>query len=158
MDKPEQKHGFSERRKFDRLSVYSFMHATATLWDSVKAQQANNEEDDESWTGLLEDVSSNGAQIIVPKSCGEHLNENQDVMMRIKTTFIEDVNIDVAAQIKYIVPARNHNGMQVGIEFTAMDRNPQAKEALLRICEYGRKLEAVSAQQAEQMTVRKTDD
>jgi len=155
MQKPEQNHDSNERRQYNRLSVYSFMHATATLWDSAAAQQADTDEAGQSWTGLLEDISSNGAQIILPAGCRKHLNEQQDVVIRIKTTFIEDVNVDVTAQIKYIVPAQSHNGMQVGVQFIALEKNLQAKDAILRIYEYGQKLKAVGAQQAEQIAAKK---
>jgi hypothetical protein len=155
MQTPEQNHTSKERRKFDRLSVYSFMHATATLRDSAAAKQTDCCDDGQSWTGLLEDISSNGAQIILPAGCRNHLNEQQDVVMRIKTTFIEEVNIDVTAQIKYIVPAQSHNGMQVGVQFTALEKNPKAKDAILKIYEYGQKLKTVGAQQAEQMAAQK---
>jgi c-di-GMP-binding flagellar brake protein YcgR len=155
MDKPEQNNSFSERRRFNRLSVYSFMHATATLRDSAAAQQKDTGDDEQSWAGLLEDISSNGAQIILPAGCQKHLNEQQDVVMRIKTTFIEEVNIDVTARIKYIVPAQNHNGMQVGVQFTALEKNPKAKDVILRIYKYGQKLKAVGEQQAEQMAAQK---
>jgi hypothetical protein len=155
MQTPEHNHTSNERRKFNRLSVYSFMHATATLRDSAAAKQTDSCDDGQSWTGLLEDISSDGAQIILPAGCRNHLKEQQDVVMRIKTTFIEEVNINVTAQIKYIVPAQNHNGMQIGVQFTALGKNLQAKDAILRICEYGQKLKAVGAQQAEQIAVQK---
>ncbi len=155
MQKPEQNHGSDERRKHNRLSVYSFMHATATLWDSVTAQQTDPDEHGQFWTGLLEDISSDGAQIILPKGCEKHLNEQQDIVMRIKTTFIEDVEIEVTTQIKYIVPAQNHNGMQVGVQFVGLDKNPLARDAILKICEYGQKLKAVGEQQAEQIAANK---
>jgi len=75
--------------------------------------------------------------------------------MRIKTTFIEDVEIEVTTQIKYIVPAQNHNGMQVGVQFVGLDKNPLARDAILKICEYGQKLKAVGEQQAEQIAANK---
>jgi c-di-GMP-binding flagellar brake protein YcgR len=155
MQTPEQNHNSNERRKFDRLSVYSFMHATAALRDSAAPQQTDTGEDGQSWTGLLEDISSNGAQVILPAGCQKHLNEQQDVVVRIKTTFLEDVNIEVTAQVKYIVPAQTHNGMQVGVQFTALEKNPKAKDAILKIYEYGQKLKAVGEQQAEQMAAQK---
>jgi len=155
MQTSEQNHTSNERRQYNRLSVYSFMHATATLWDSAAAQQTETGEDGQSWTGLLEDISSDGAQIILPAGCRKHLNEQQDIAIRIKTTFVEDVNIDVTAQIKYIVPAQAHNGMQVGVQFVALEKNLQAKDAILKIYEYGQKLKAVGAQQAEQMAAKK---
>ena len=144
-----------ERRKFNRLSVYSFMHATATVWDSATVQQTDSGEEGQSWTGLLEDISSNGAQIILPAGCRNNLNEQQNVVMKIRTTFIEDVNIDVTVQIKYIVPAKTHNGMQVGVQFIGLDENPPAREAILKIYEYGQKLKAVGEKQAEQIAAQK---
>jgi c-di-GMP-binding flagellar brake protein YcgR len=131
------------------------MHATATLRDSAAPQQTDSGQDEQSWTGLLEDISSNGVQIILPAGCRKNLTEQQHVVMRIKTTFIEEVNIEVTAQIKYIVPAQTHNGMQVGVQFTALEKNPQAKDAILRIYEYGQKLKAVGEQQAGQMAAQK---
>jgi c-di-GMP-binding flagellar brake protein YcgR len=145
MQEQGQSYESTDRRKYKRLSVFSFMHATATLSDSVSTGQKGLGEHGQYWTGLLEDVSYNGAQIILPKGCEKHLKEQQDVAMRIKTTFIEDVKIDVTARLKYIVPAQTHNGMQVGVQFTGLDKNPQARDAILRICEYGQKLKAVGA-------------
>ena len=116
------------------------MHATATVQDAAAPQQAETCDDGQSWTGLLEDISSNGAQIILPAGCRSNLNEQQDIVIRIRTTFIEEVNFDVAAQIKYIVPAKTHNGMQVGVQFVGLNENPPARDAILTICEYGRKL------------------
>jgi hypothetical protein len=151
MQEQDQNHESTDRRKHKRLSVFSFMHATATLSDSASTGQKGRGEHGQYWTGLLEDVSYDGAQIILPKGCERDLKERQNIAVRIKTTFIEDVKIDVTAQVKYIIPAKTHNGMQVGVEFTGLDENPQSQDAILRICEYGRRLKAISAQQAEQM-------
>ncbi len=153
MQEQGQSHESTDRRKYKRLSVFSFMHATATLSDSVSTEQKEKgrSEHGQYWTGLLEDVSYDGAQIVLPKGCEKHLKEQQNVAIRIKITFIEDVKIDVTAQVKYIIPAQTHNGMQVGVKFTGLDKNSQAQDTILRICEYGQRLKAVSAQQAEQM-------
>lgn len=148
MEKPNQSSESTDRRKHTRLSVFSFMHATATV--SSSTEQKSRDERRQHWTGLLEDISYDGAQIILPNDCGGHLKEQQNVAIEIKTTFVEDMRINVAAQVIHIAPAENHKGVRVGVKFTGLDINSQARDAILKICEYGRKLKIVSKTQAEQ--------
>jgi c-di-GMP-binding flagellar brake protein YcgR len=151
MQTENQDNESKDRRKYTRLSVFSFMHAIATLSNSVSSEQKSRGGYGQYWTGLLEDISYDGAQVILPNDCRTHLKEHQDVAIDIRTTFVEDMRISVTAQVKYIVPAETHNGTRVGVQFTKLDINPQAQDAILRICEYGRKLKAVGTRQAEQV-------
>jgi hypothetical protein len=152
MQMPEQNYDSNERRKHSRLFVYSFMHATATLSDSVSTEQKDRGTEGLCWTGLLEDISYDGAQIVLPTDSREHLREHQDVTVSIKTTFLEKLDFDVTARVRYIVPAQTHNGVQVGVQFRQLDKNQKAHDAIIKICEYGQKLEDVSETQSEQMT------
>ena len=151
MQAPDQKTRTNDRRKYARCSVYGFMHATATLFDSASIEQTSRDEKTQSCTGLLADISRDGAQIIMPGDCQKYLKEHQHVTVRIKTTFLEKMDTDVAAQVKYIVPGRNTDGLQVGVEFANLQANPRAQAVISRICEYGRKLKAVGTAQAQQM-------
>ncbi len=150
MQTQEQNYESADRRKHKRLSVFSFMHATVTLSTSVSTGQKGRSDKGLYWTGLLEDISYDGAQIILPNDCEKHLKEQQDVAIDIKTTFIEVMKVNVTAQVIHIAPAGNHKGVRVGIQFTGLDENPETQDAILKICEYGQKLKAVGAKQAEQ--------
>ncbi|MFA5784904.1 MAG: PilZ domain-containing protein [Phycisphaerae bacterium] len=132
----------SERRKHRRLSVFSFLHATATV-----AQQPTTDKNAQAkyWTGLLEDISYDGAQVRMPLDCHSHLCANQNVALAINTTFIEDISIDLNARIKYVNLVENENNIRVGIQFTGLEKNPREQDKILRLCDYGNKLKATEA-------------
>ena len=155
MQEPDQNIGANDRRMYPRCSVYGFMHAVATLSDSSLSGQQNQDEMTRYCTGLLADISHEGAQINMPGDCRKYLKENQGVTVRIKTTFTEKLDFDVQAHVKYIVCAKNTDGLLVGVEFAELRQYPRVQAAVARICELGRKLKAVSAAQAEQTTSAK---
>jgi len=117
----------------------------ATLSD----QQTNERQTRQSWTGLLADLSCDGAQIIMPGDSEEYLSEQQNVAMRIKATLI-DADINLTAQVKDITSANFPDAVRVGVQFTGLESNPDARDAIRRIYEYGEKLKAVNAEQVKQ--------
>jgi hypothetical protein len=150
MQRPDEGITADDRRTHTRCSVYGFMHATATLSGAAAVEQGNPEEIARCCTGLLADISHEGAQLNMPGDCRKYLKENQKVIVRIKTTFTEKMDFDVPAQVRYIVGAGNTGGLQVGVKFADLQSHRAAETAIYKICEFGRKLKAVSAKQAEQ--------
>lgn len=139
----------TERRRYPRSSVYSFLHATATLSDLASAGQTNQQQEGHLLTGLLVDLSCEGAQIILPGDSEKYLSEQQDVAMRIKATLIE-TDINLTARVKDITSANFSDAVRVGVQFTGLKNNPEAKNAIKKIFDYGEKLKAVSASQVNQ--------
>ena len=146
----------SERRKLSRLSVYSFLHATAVLSDPDSTEESSDSEQKLYCTGLLVDISHDGAQLTLPVGCENHLKEQQEVKLHVRTTFIEEIKIDVDGRVIYVQPAENHNGMVVGVQFTGLDKNREAELQIEKICEYGKKLKAVNPEQAQQTAFTKS--
>ena len=130
----------SERRELPRLSVYSFLHATAILSDPDSIEGSSDSKQKLYCTGLLADISHDGAQLILPAGCENYLKEQQEVKLHVSTTFIEKMEIDVDGLVIYVQPAKNHNGMVVGVQFTALDKNRKAELQIEKICKYGDKL------------------
>jgi c-di-GMP-binding flagellar brake protein YcgR len=120
------------------------MHATATLSDTVSTGQTSERRTGQSWTGLLVDLSCEGAQIILPCGCEKYLKERQNVAMRIKTT-LNNTDVKLIAQVKGIVLSEGHDAVRVGVQFTELESNPDAKDVISRIYGYGEKLKAVNA-------------
>jgi len=144
MEERDQSDRSSDCRRYARKSVYSFLHATATLSDPVSIEPTSERQIGQSWTGLLVDLSCEGAQIILPGDNEKYLTEQQNVAMRIKTTLI-DVDIKLTAYVKDIIPIYCPDAVRVGVQFTGLESNPDAKNAISRIYEYGEKLKAVNA-------------
>ena len=92
----------------------------------------------------MADISCESAQIILPCGCEKYLREYQNITMRIKTT-LKDTDILVAAQVRSVTPAQDHDAMRVEVQFTELENNPEAKTGIVRICEYAEKLKAVNA-------------
>lgn len=136
----------AERRKSPRSSVYGFLHATANFLDLASEDQTSQQQKGLLLTGLLVDLSREGAQIILPGDSEKYLSEQQDVAMRIKTTLIEK-DINLTARVKDITSVNFSDTVRVGVQFTGLENNPQAKDAIRRIYEYGEKLKAVNATQ-----------
>ena len=132
----------SERRTFPRLCVYSFLHATAVLSDPDSTEESSDSKQKLYCTGLLADISHDGAQLILPAGCENYLKEQQKVKLHVRTTFIEELEIDVDGLVIYVQPAEKHNGMVVGVQFTGLDKNRRAALQIKKICEYGEKLKA----------------
>ena len=130
----------AHRRKCTRLSVCKFLRATATLSDYLSIEEKTGNKSQWCWTGLLIDISKEGAQIILPLGCEKHLEENQTVTMRIKTS-LENTNVDMLAQVKSIKPAEKHKGMRIGVSFIGLKSDRKAKNAVGIICEYVDKLQ-----------------
>ena len=130
----------NERRELPRLSVYSFLHATAVLSDPDSIEESNDSKQKLYCTGLLADISHDGAQLALPVGCEDYLKEQQEVKLHVSTTFIEEMEIDVDGRIIYIQPAEKHNGMVVGVQFTGLDKNRKAALQIEKICKYGDKL------------------
>ncbi len=140
----------SERRKLSRLSVFSFLHATAVLSDPDSIEESSDSKQKLYCTGLLADISHDGAQLILPVGCENYLKEQQEVKLRISTTFVEEMKIDVDGLVIYVQPAKNHNGMVVGVQFTGLDKNRKAKLQIKKIREYGEKLKTVDPARTQQ--------
>lgn len=133
----------ADRRRYARRSVYSFVHATATLSDTTSTEETNEHQIGNSWTGLLVDLSCEGAQIIMSCGCEKYLREHQNVAMRIKTT-LNDADIKLTAQVKCITLTESHDAVRIGVQFTELKNNPDVKDAISRIYRYGEKLKAVN--------------
>ena len=140
----------SERRKLSRLSVYSFLHATAVLSDPDSIEESSNSKQKLYCTGLLADISHDGAQLILPVGCENYLKEQQEVKLRVSTTFIGEMKIDVDGLVIYVQPAKNHNGMVVGVQFTGLDKNQKAELQIEKIREYGKKLKTAGSARTQQ--------
>jgi hypothetical protein len=123
---PEEQSGISDRRKQIRRSVYNFLHATATLKDYP--------------TGILSDISHQGAQIILPYDSQNHPVENQNSQLELKTT-IENLNTNLAVLIKSVT-VTDDNNLRIGLFFTDLPGNPKAQNIIHRICDYGQKLQS----------------
>ena len=134
----------ANRRRFIRWSVYNFIHATAALSDSMSIEQISERRAGRPWIGPLADISNDGAQVILPCGCEKYLRENQQILMRLKTT-LRETDIDVAARIKSITPDDDLDAMHVGVQFSGLENNTKASDAITRICKYGEKLKAVKA-------------
>jgi c-di-GMP-binding flagellar brake protein YcgR len=131
-----------DRRKYPRSSVYSFMHATATLSAPISIGQTSQYQTEQSWTGLLVDMSCEGAQILLIGGTEKYLAEHQDVLMLIKTTLIE-TDINLTARVKDIVPLYCPYATRVGVQFIGLESNQEARDVIRKIYEYGEKLKAV---------------
>jgi hypothetical protein len=94
------------------------------------------------WGLLYVDLSYEGSQIILPSDSDKYFSEQQDVAMHIKTILF-DTDINLTAQIKDIVPARFYNCTRYGVQFTELESNQEARDAIRKIYEYGEKLKAV---------------
>jgi hypothetical protein len=136
----------ADRRKYPRSSVYSFLHATATLSDPASSGRTSLQQKGHLLTGLLVDLSCEGAQIILPGDSEKYLSEQQDVAMRIKTTLIE-TDINLTARVKDITSAGFSDAVRIGVQFTGLENNPDARDAIKKIYEYGEKLKNISASQ-----------
>lgn len=124
MESNEQNLTPSERRKQTRWSVYNFLRATATLSNCP--------------TGLLADISNEGAQVILPSHCENLLVVNQKINIHVKTS-LENCNFHLNAQVKSIT-ATEDNNLRIGVLFTDLENNFNAKQAVNTICEYSHRL------------------
>ena len=140
----------NERRELPRLSVYSFLHATAVLSDPDSIEGSSDSKQKLYCTGLLADISHDGAQLILPVGCENYLKEQQEVKLRVSTTFIGEMKIDVDGLVIYVQPAKNHNGMVVGVQFTGLDKNQKAELQIEKIREYGEKLKTADSARTQQ--------
>ncbi len=129
-------------RRYIRWSVYDFIHATATLSDSMSIEQISECCSGRPWIGPLADISYEGAQIILPCGCEKYLREDQQISMRLKTT-LKETDIDVTARVKSIVPDDDHDAVRIRVQFSGLENNTKAADAISKICEYGEKLKAV---------------
>lgn len=132
----------TDRRKHVRWSVYSFLHATATVSDCMSIDQIVKKQAGRCWIGLLADISHKGAQVVLPYDCEKYLRQGQHIAMLIKTS-LENMNVGVTAQVKSIAVGQNQNNVRIGVEFAQLESDTRAKDTISRICEYGRKLQAV---------------
>jgi len=133
----------AERRRHERWSVYSFMHATATLLDSAATEQIPQNPPALYWTGLLVDISHEGAQVTLPSHCVKYFKQEQRIKMQIKTT-VKGLSTEVTAQIKSIEVIEYHDNVRIRVRFTNMENNKEAQNVIAEICEYGRKFKAES--------------
>jgi hypothetical protein len=140
----------NERRELPRLSVYSFLHATAVLSDPDSIEGSSDSKQKLYCTGLLADISHDGAQLALPVGCENYLKEQQEVKLHVSTTFVEEMKIDVDGLVIYVQPAKNHNGMVVGVQFTGLDKNRRAALQIKKIHEYGEKLKTADSAQTQQ--------
>ncbi|MGD9110127.1 MAG: PilZ domain-containing protein [Phycisphaerales bacterium] len=147
MKEPHRDYKLSDRRKNTRWSVYSFMHATATLLNSTTAEQIPENLPELSWTGLLVDISREGAQITLPSYCAKHFKQGQHIGMQIRTT-IKGLTTEVAAQVRSIESVHYQNNVRIGVQFTNIEANKEACDVITGICEYGRKFKAENEAQA----------
>ena len=131
----------TERRRRKRWSVYSFMHATATLSHYMADDETAKILPESYCAGLLVDISHEGAQITLPSHCAQYFQQGQDVKVQIKTT-IEGLTTEVTAQIKSIKVAQHNDNVSIRVLFTNMENNKEACDVVAEICEYGRKFKA----------------
>ena len=150
MKEPYQNHGLSDRRKNTRWSVYSFMHATATLSNSTTTEQTPKSPPELCWTGLLVDISHEGAQVVLPSYCEKYFRQEQRINMQIKTT-IKGLTTKIIAQIKSIESIQYQNNVRIGVRFIGMESNKEARDIIAGICEYGRKFEAENTAQTNEI-------
>lgn len=125
----------ADRRKHTRWSVCNFLHASVTLSESETPKQAVQKQLERFCNGILADISHKGAQAVMPLDCEKYLRENKYITMHIKT-LLKNINIDVKAGITSLTPAENYDGIRVGVLFAELDSNPEAEDAIDKMCEY----------------------
>jgi hypothetical protein len=127
-----------DQGKYVSRSVYTFMHATVTLSESKQMSNRQNTQ----WTGVLVNLSYDGARITLPSDSEKYFTKQQNVAMRIKATLI-DTDISLTAQVKDIVPTNFPGAVYFDVQFTGLESNPDAQDAIRKIYEYGEKLKTV---------------
>lgn len=148
MNTPEDNSVTNNRRQHPRWTVYNFLRATAVVYESTSESQAGDGSKGLLWTGLLVDVSNQGAQIILPKGCESNLKEGQKITICIKTS-LENTDAQLIAIIKSIHATENQNAVRINAEFFELDKNTKAKVKIHQLCEYIDKLQAVEVSWAE---------
>lgn len=126
------------------------MRATATLIDSTPVEQTPLSIPALYWTGLLTDISDEGAQITMPYSHAKYFKRGLRVNIEIRT-ILKGLNAEVTAGIKSIEVDPDNNIVTITVRFTDMDRNKKAQRVIARICELGKMLKGASAEEAKRI-------
>lgn len=127
-----------EHRDNLRWSVNSFLQVTAKIWEHKPAE--GDDEPGQCWSGMLVNISCEGAQVILPEACQKHIHVNQIVAMRICVK-LEDINVDLSGQVKFIIPGQCYDTVRVGVEFTDLQNNQKGNAAVRRMCELAEKFQ-----------------
>jgi hypothetical protein len=150
MQLPDETANTDHRRGQGKRSVYSLMHATATLIDSTHTEQIPLDMPALYWTGLLTDISDEGAQITMSYNRAKYFERLLRVNIEIRTT-LKGLNAEVTAGIKSIEVAPDNNSVTITVRFTDIESNKKARDVIARICELGKMLEGANAKEAEQI-------
>jgi c-di-GMP-binding flagellar brake protein YcgR len=127
------------------------MNATATLLPSVSANQTQQRQSEQHWTGLLADISPNGAQVILPPGSEKYLKKGQQVNVRIKT-ILEDIDFNVTAEVKYVIKSQGSGSLQTGVHFTDLESNSRAQYEIMRFTKYIDRFQTSTDSQVESTT------
>lgn len=131
--KDNENNGQVERRNYFRLNV-SGLDVKAFLWHRSFENDNKASLPERYWQGRLLDISEGGAKIAIDAATGPDLQKDQFARLVLTETPI-DRTVTLDAKIREVLPGADEKSLCFGLQFIALEANPQGRKALQQLCD-----------------------
>ena len=122
-----------ERRKYVRLHIPAPLTIDVLLWHGGRKDDYHKRLPGHCWRGRLVDISEGGAQVAIDASEGALLAKGRLVGLEFRPKATEAL-LTFDAQVREILPTADEKNTCVGLQFVALEANPEGHYALERLC------------------------
>jgi len=129
-------HGSKERRRYVRLRVPSWLRVDVLIWHGGRKDNYHKKLPGHAWLGRLIDISEGGMQAAIPAAEARILGKGRLVGIEFKPYHAESP-ITFDARIIEILPTADGKHICLGLQFIAMEANPEGRQGLARLCSTG---------------------
>lgn len=129
-------HGSKERRRYVRLRVPSWLRVDVLIWHGGRKDDYHKKLPGHSWLGRLIDVSEGGMQAAISSNEARILGKGRLVGIEFRPYHAESP-LTFDARIVEILPTADGKNICLGLQFIAMEANPEGRQGLSRLCSTG---------------------
>ncbi|MFH1717124.1 MAG: PilZ domain-containing protein [Planctomycetota bacterium] len=129
-------HGSKERRKYIRLRVPSWLRVDVLIWHGGRKDDYHKMLPGHSWPGRLIDISEGGMQVAISTTEAATLGKGRLVGIEFRPYHAESA-LTFDAWIIEILPTADGRNICLGLQFIALEANPQGRQGLARLCSSG---------------------
>ena len=126
-------HGSKERRKYVRLRVPSWLRVDVLIWHGGRKDDYHKKLPGHSWLGRLIDISEGGMQAAISANEAATLGKGRLVGIEFRP-YHEESPLSFDAKVIEILPTADGKNICLGLQFIAMEANPQGRQGLERLC------------------------
>ena len=125
-----------ERRKYVRMHISSHLAIEVLIWHGGRKDDYHKRLPGHCWRGHLVDISEGGAQVAIDAAEGAILAKGRLVGLEFRTKPSEPL-LTFDAQVREILPTADEKNNCLGLQFVALEANPEGHYGLQRLCHHG---------------------